>query len=155
MAWWSEPTLRRGYQHLYLALHSASVEFARANTPDEAGLSALATYPQQFTNQTPNYVKLTHPTTTYLCSLATLEQSFQLCGKEFDAKHWRKKKKNYKSQWRRAVNPGSQRCLLLACPSFGLHRVCDSARDSEHRDRSEINVLEEEIEGRKVFSVGE
>lgn len=48
--------------------------------------------PQKMTNQAPNYTRFTHPPTAYLCSLATLEQCFQLSGEEFSAKHQSKKK---------------------------------------------------------------
>lgn len=78
---------------LCLDLCPASVEFARANTRDGAGLSASATYPQKLTNQAPNYTRFTHPPTAYLCSLATLEQSFQLSDEEFSAKHQSKEKR--------------------------------------------------------------
>jgi len=57
-------------------LHPASTEFASANTPEKAGLSAPGTYPQSFTNQAPSDMKLSHPTTAYLCSLALSSRVF-------------------------------------------------------------------------------
>lgn len=74
-------------------------------------------------------MKLSHLTSTYLCSLATLQQSFQPSSEEFDAKHWSKKPQTDKSKWQRAVNPS------------GLHWESDSARGSEPWEGLEINVF--------------
>lgn len=113
------------------------------HTP-QAQTSSSSHLPRVVKKQAPNYTKLTHPTTGYLFSLATLKQSFQPAVEEFDAKHWRQKPQRRRSserQWCGAADPGSLRCPWLACPCFGLHRVGDSARESKPREGLEINVF--------------